>query len=132
MSVGGAGSSAIAGGRAEQRTRAAVERFNAAFNRHDVDAVMAAMTEDCVFEDTTAPDGGRYEGAVAVRHCWERLFASSPEAVFETEEMIVAGDRAIVRWRYRWGDGDADHVRGVDVLRARGDRIAEKLSYVKG
>jgi ketosteroid isomerase-like protein len=27
---------------------AAIERFNSAFNRHDVDAVMEAMTEDCV------------------------------------------------------------------------------------
>ena len=29
-------------------------RFNEAFNRHDVDAVMAAMTDDCVFESTSA------------------------------------------------------------------------------
>jgi len=26
-----------------------VRRFNEAFNRHDVDAVMAGMTDDCVF-----------------------------------------------------------------------------------
>ena len=30
-------------------TIAAVDRFNAAFNKHDVDAVMKAMTEDCIF-----------------------------------------------------------------------------------
>lgn len=30
-----------------------IQRFNDAFSRHDVEAVMAAMTEDCVFENTT-------------------------------------------------------------------------------
>ena len=29
-----------------------VEAFNEAFNRHDVDAIMNAMTDDSVFEDT--------------------------------------------------------------------------------
>src|SRR5437879_4047305 len=49
-------------------TLAAVARFNAAFDRHDVDGVMAASTEDCIFENTgPAPDGKRYTGAVAVR-----------------------------------------------------------------
>ena len=48
-------------------TLAAVDRFNDAFNRHDVDAVMAAMTDDCVFESTSPPLGERHEGADAVR-----------------------------------------------------------------
>ncbi len=43
--------------------------------------------------------------------------------------MIVAGDRAVVRWRFDWGSG---HVRGVDVLKVRDGKVAEKLSYVKG
>ena len=38
-------------------TVAAVDTFNEAFNRHDVDAVMAAMTDDCVFESTSPPIG---------------------------------------------------------------------------
>ena len=48
-------------------TVAAVDRFNDAFNRHDVDAVMAAMTDDCVFENTSPPNGQRYEGQPQVR-----------------------------------------------------------------
>jgi ketosteroid isomerase-like protein len=111
-------------------TLEAVERFNVAFNRHDVDEIMRWMTHDCVFENTSPrPDGERYEGAAAVREFWQRLFAASPNAVFETEEQFAAGDRAVVRWRYDWGDG---HVRGVDVFRVRDGKIAEKLSYVKG
>jgi ketosteroid isomerase-like protein len=111
-------------------TLAAVERFNTAFNAHDVDGVMAAMTDDCLFENTgPAPDGERYEGAVAVRAVWEQFFQTNPDATFVTEEQFVAGDRAVVRWRYDWGDG---HVRGVDVFRVRDGRVAEKLCYVKG
>jgi len=111
---------------------AAVGRFGAAFDRGDVDAVMAAMTVDCAFESTAPPDGVRYEGQAAVRAAWTEFFASSSDAHFETEEQIVCGDRAIVRWRYTWGDGPADHVRGVDVFRVRDGLVAEKASYVKG
>jgi ketosteroid isomerase-like protein len=111
-------------------TRAIVERFNATFNRRDVDAIMALMTDDVVFESTgPPPDGERHEGAAAVRAMWEKLFADSAHARFDAEEVVVAGDRATVRWRYDWGDG---HVRGVDVFRVRDGKVCEKFSYVKG
>jgi ketosteroid isomerase-like protein len=115
-------------------TRAALDRFNDAFNRHDVDAVMDAMTDDCVFEDTSPPEGARHEGHAAVRATWQGFFASSPSAQFEAEDVIVTGDRAVVCWRYRWTDdnGSAASVRGVDVIRVREGLIAEKLAYVKG
>jgi ketosteroid isomerase-like protein len=113
---------------------AAIERFNEAFNRHDVERVMELMTDDCVFENTVPPpDGERYEGAPAVREFWQRFFSSTPSARFETEELFTAGDRAVVRWVFHWdGEGAPGHVRGVDVFRLRGGRVAEKLSYVKG
>ena len=111
-------------------THEAIERFNNAFNRHDVDAIMALMSDDVVFENTSpGPDGERHEGQAAVRAAWEEFFAASPNARFEPEELFAAGDRAVVRWRYSWGDG---HVRGVDVFRVREGKVAEKLSYVKG
>jgi len=116
-------------------TVTAVNRFNEAFNRHDVDAVMAAMTKDCVFENTwPAPDGERYEGREAVRSFWEKFFRSSPNSVFKAEEIFAGGDRCVVRWRYEWveKDGKPGHVRGVDVVRVRDGKVAEKLSYVKG
>ena len=107
----------------------AVERFGDAFNRHDVDAVMATMTEDCVFESTSPPDGERHVGAGAMRRAWSELLAAEPDATFDTEHVIAAGDWAIVRWTYHWHDG---HVRGVDLVRVAQGRVAEKLSYVKG
>lgn len=112
-----------------------INRFNAAFNRHDVDAIMALMTDDCVFENTNPPpDGLRFEGQAGVRGAWEDLFRASPDAHFETEEMFVTDDRCTVRWIYRWtgADGTPGHVRGVDVFRVRDGKVAEKLAYVKG
>jgi len=59
-------------------TLGAIERFNQAFNRHDVDAVMEAMTEDCVFENTyPPPNGERYEGQSAVRSFWNQFWLIS-------------------------------------------------------
>jgi ketosteroid isomerase-like protein len=116
-------------------TLEAIHRFNDAFNRHDVDTVMAAMTEDCVFENTSpAPDGERYSGQADVRAFWEQFFAASPHAMFEAEDIFAAGDHCVVRWRYRWiePDGKHGHVRGVDVFRVRDGKVAEKLAYVKG
>jgi ketosteroid isomerase-like protein len=111
-------------------TLAAVARFNAAFDRHDVDGVMAAMTEDCVFENTgPAPDGERHVGAAAVRAVWQQFFEANPRAQFEIEDQFANGEQCVVRWRYTWGSG---HVRGVDIFRVRDGRVAEKLSYVKG
>ena len=111
-------------------TAETVEAFNEAFGRHDVDAVMALMTHDCVFENTLpTPDGERHVGQTDVRKFWEDFFTESPLARFATEEMVVAGDRAVVRWRFDWGDG---HIRGIDLFRVRDGLVAEKLSYVKG
>jgi ketosteroid isomerase-like protein len=115
-------------------TRTVVEGFNEAINRHDVDATMSWMTEDCVFENTRpAPDGTRLVGQSAVRAFWDEFFRRSPQAHFAAEELITSGDRCVVRWVYTWvRDGAPGHVRGVDVFRVRDGKVAEKLSYVKG
>jgi ketosteroid isomerase-like protein len=118
----------------EAGSLAAIEAFNDAFSRHDVDGIMAHMTDDCVFENTLPPpDGERYSGSAAVRAFWESFFTSTPSARFETEELVAAGDRAFARWVFRWDGAEGEgHVRGVDIFRVRDGKVAEKLSYVKG
>ena len=117
----------------DTETLEVIERFNEAFNRHDVDAVMELMTDDCVFDDIRPrPDGELFEGQAAVRGYWERFFQRSPHARFEAEETFASGDRCVVRWVYHWvKDGEPGHVRGVDVFRVRDGKVAEKLAYVK-
>jgi ketosteroid isomerase-like protein len=116
------------------QTLETVNRFNEAFNRHDVDAIMALMTDDCVFDNTRpVPDGERFVGQAAVRGYWTALFERSPHAHFSAEEIIGMGDRCVVTWIYQWvRDGVPGHVRGVDLFRVRDGRVAEKFSYVKG
>lgn len=105
----------------------AIKRLDAALDRRDIDAFMAAMTDDCVWETAAPPDGQRHEGQVTVRRAMEEFFGSM--GVFEGEEMFACGDRAVVRWTYRIPHG---HVRGVDVIRVRDGQVREILSYVKG
>jgi ketosteroid isomerase-like protein len=119
---------------ANAATRAVIARFNEAFDRQDIDAVMAGMTDDCVFENTVPPpDGERFTGQEAVRAAFAAFFASSPAAKFETEEIFTCDDRCVVRWTYHWdGASGNGHVRGIDLFRVRDGKVAEKLSYVKG
>jgi len=117
-----------------KNTLGVINKFNEAFNSHDVDRIMNLMTNDCIFENTRpSPDGERFVGQVKVRKVWEELFTRSPKAKFETEEIFAAGDRCVVRWIYYWvKEGKEGHVRGVDVFKVRDGKVAEKLSYVKG
>ena len=119
---------------ADATTRMVVDRFNEAFNRHDPDALALLLTDDTVFEDTyPAPDGRRIQGKAAVIAYWREWFARNPGARFEAEEIIVSGDRAVVRWVYRKiRDGQPWHLRGVDVFTVRDGKVAAKLAYVKG
>ena len=112
----------------------AVEIFCEEFNRHDLDNVMAAMTDDCVLEGVTPyPDGARYEGKVAIRARWEEVFSAYADLWYETEEMFAVGDRCVLRSiGHRTGkDGQPEHYRGVDILRVRNEKVAEKLYYTK-
>ena len=120
-------------------TTASVEdvigRFGAAWEAWDLDAIMALMAEDAVFESTgPAPDGVRIEGAAAVRAEWEGMLRDTRDAEFRFEEAFVSGDRATARWQFSWtnDDGSRGHVRGADVMRVRDGLVVEKYSYVKG
>jgi ketosteroid isomerase-like protein len=112
-----------------------VRRFVAAWEAWDLDAIIAVMSDDAVFESTgPAPDGLRIEGAAAIRAEWHAMVGATRDASFSFEETFVSGDRAAARWVFSWtnDDGSAGHIRGVDVLRVEGDSVVEKLSYVKG
>ena len=53
-----------------------LQAFADAWNRHDVDALMSFMTDDCVFETSAGPDvhGVRHEGREAVRKAYAAVW----------------------------------------------------------
>jgi len=106
----------------------AVLAFTAAWDSHDLEATLDLVTDDCVFE-SARPDsvGARVVGRAALRDAWKASFAN-PSGEFEVEDTIVAGDRVVQLWRFV---SDERIVRGVDVLRVRDGRVAEKFGYVK-
>jgi ketosteroid isomerase-like protein len=111
-----------------------VTRFENNFNTYDVDALMADMTDDCVFEHVApvAVSFGRHEGQAAVRAVWESLASHFPGYRFDIEDVFGAGDRAACRWSLAWKlpDGGNGTARGVDIFTIRNGKIAEKLTYV--
>jgi ketosteroid isomerase-like protein len=106
-----------------------VEAFGAAWSAHDLEATLALVSDDCIFDATgPAPDGVRHTGRHAVRNAWQGIFDDTA-ACFEAEQTFAAGDRVVQLWRYSW---DGGHVRGVDVFKVSDGKVSEKLSYVKG
>jgi hypothetical protein len=59
-----------------------LDAFAQAWNRHDLDALMAMMTGDCVFEASGGNDvdGERYAGQAAVRAAFAAVFEQFPDA----------------------------------------------------
>lgn len=109
--------------------RQVAEQFWAAFNEHDVEGVLALVSDDTVFESTSpAPAGTRSEGRDAVRAALGPVIAQA-DAHFTIEEWIVAGDTVVTPWRYDFPDGS---VRGITVLDIVDGAIVRNLAYVKG
>ena len=114
-----------------QTTSEVIRRFNEAFQRHDPALLSELIAADCVIENSTpAPSGSRHVGHKACLELWSRL-ATSPGMHFDIEEVFVTGERAVIRWRLRWGEGESNSVRGVNVMRVRDGLIVEALGYSK-
>ncbi|MEV4091688.1 nuclear transport factor 2 family protein [Streptosporangium saharense] len=112
-------------------TAEVIDLFNRAFVTHAPEILDDLVADDCVMEAVRpAPDGERVEGGEACLAFW-RALADNRATRFSPEEVTVAGDRATIRWRYRYGDGPADSVRGVNLMRIRDGLIVEALGYSK-
>ena len=115
-----------------------VERLQAfadAWNRHDVDALMTFMTDDCVFEASAGPDisGTRFVGSQAVRAGFADVFVTFPDANWGEARHFVAGDRGVSEWTFTGtrADGTRVEVHGCDLFTFRDGKIAVKNSYRK-
>ena len=109
--------------------------FCDAFNRHDLDALMAHMTEDCVFDASVGPEqqGRRNVGRDAVRGGFAEVFDTFPDGQWEEGRHWVSGDRGVSEWVFRGTrrDGTRVEVNGCDLFTFRDGKIAVKDSFRK-
>jgi steroid delta-isomerase-like uncharacterized protein len=112
-----------------------LDRFAAAWNRHDLDALMSMMTDDCVFEASAGPrvDGERSQGQAAVRAAFAAVFADFPDAHWAGARHFISGTRGVSEWTFTGThrDGSRVEVNGCDLLTFRDGKIAIKNSYRK-
>ena len=116
-------------------TVATLDAFADAWNRHDVDALMAFMSDDCVFESSAGPDacGTRHVGRDAVKAAFVEVWTTFPDAHWGQAQHFVHGDRGVSEWIFTGTrtDGTRVEVHGCDLFTFRGDKIAVKNSYRK-
>lgn len=112
-----------------------LQAFADAWNRHDVDALMSFMTEDCVFEASAGPEvcGARFAGREAVRASFAEVWASFPDAHWSNARHFVRGERGVSEWTFTGTrpDGTLVEVHGCDLFTFRDGKIALKNSYRK-
>ena len=112
-----------------------LDRFADAWNRHDLDALMTMMTDDCVFAASAGNhvDGKRSEGKLAVRAAYAAVFEQFPDARWGNPRHFVAGDRGVSEWTFTGTRSDGAHVEvaGCDLFTFRDGKIAVKNSFRK-
>lgn len=112
-----------------------LQAFADAWNRHDVDALMSFMTEDCVFESSAGDEacGTQYLGSKAVRAGYAQALAAFPDAHWGNARHFVHADRGVSEWTFTGtrADGTRVEVHGCDVFTFRDGKIVLKNSYRK-
>lgn len=106
--------------------------FTEAFNRDDLDEVMAYFAEDAFYDEF---HGRRSHGKAAIREAFELQFAGAYGVIrFRTEDVFAEPEtgKALVRWLcVVEKDGGTRAWRGLDVLRFRDGKLVEKETYAK-
>ena len=114
---------------------ATLEAFADAWNRHDIDALMGFMADDCVFHAVAGPHlfGRSFVGREAVREGFELAWQTFPDAAWLDGEHFVAGNRGVSESTFSGtkADGTRVEARMVDVFTFRGDKIAVKNAFRK-
>jgi hypothetical protein len=101
-----------------------IERYNAAWNAHDLDAIDALHHPEIVFHNHTADE--RADGAAAVREHIAEIFRNNPELRFATRSLFVGDDFAVCEWTASTGSKEWD---GVDVFPLSDGLIRRKDVY---
>ena len=121
---------------AKDEIKIALDKWNQAWDAHDLEGVMALFHDDVLFENWT---GGRAEGKEAVRKAWTPWFENHGGFRFTPEDTFIDEDeqKVLYRWQLDWPsfekgfDGEPETRRGVDVIHFQDGKIIKKLTYSK-
>jgi ketosteroid isomerase-like protein len=113
-----------------------LQRVFDAFNRHDLDAILACFAEECTFDSPRGPDpwGQRFGGRDEVRRGLQARFEGMPDVRYDDGEHFACGSRGVSEWTIRGTTvaGDAVEVRGCDLWTfGRDDQLIRKDSFWK-
>jgi len=112
-----------------------LKAFADAWNRHDIEALMSFMAEDCVFHAVAGPAllGKSFEGRDAVRAGFQFAWQTFPDAAWLDGDHFVCGDRGVSESTFcgTKADGTRIEARMVDVFTFRDGKIAVKNAYRK-
>lgn len=107
----------------------------AAFNAHDLDAIMEFFADDCSLDMPRGPDawGQRFTGKAAVRRALATRFEGLPDVHYGEDRHWTSGDLGVSEWLLTGTtlDGRALRVRGCDHWEFRDGLVIRKDSYWK-
>jgi len=124
-----------------QELQAFIDRYNAAWNDHDVDAIVSMHTDDSVFENHVTGDVN--VGPEQIGSAISGIFAVFPDLSFETRRAYVRDDLVVQEWTARGTHegpmtrsgitieptGKKVEYRGMDVIPIRDGLVARKDVY---
>ena len=114
-----------------------LKQILAAFNRHDLDAIMEFFSDDCSFDFPRGPEswGQRFIGKAEVREALAGRFKGIPDVHYgEDQHWISAdGNRGVSEWTLTGTttSGLKVNVRGCDHWEFRDGKVTRKDSYWK-
>lgn len=118
-----------------QVTTQLLEAFSDAWNRHDLEALMSMVTDDCVFYTVAGPGvyGTEFRGRDQVRKGFEMAWLTIPDAAWKDADHFVVGDRGVTESTFCGTNADGTRVeaRMVDVFTFRDGKIAVKNAFRK-
>jgi steroid delta-isomerase-like uncharacterized protein len=121
-----------------------IDRYNAAWNAHDVDAIVEMHTPDSVFENHTT--GDLNVGRDAIGEAISGIFTVFPDLSFETRRAYIRDDLVVQEWTARGTHlgkmnragleveptGKSVEYRGMDVIPIENGLVARKDVYSDG